>query len=235
MLSDLIGAYNTAVFETDKDAAFKVIDQALAEGATPEDIVIKLVIPAVDEMMTLINQDPNSNLAQQFMVAQIASEVTDKLLALFRFPPEPVGRVVIGTALGDLHTLGKRIVIGCLKTLMVEVFDLGGNVPAERFVDEAQRVGAQVIGISAMMVHTATGPDGCRKVRQILHERGLEDQIKIVVGGAPYRFDQELYKSVGADGWAPDGIKAGRLILDMVQQVNRTSAPKSPVMEVNAL
>ncbi len=230
MLSDLIGAYNTAVFETDKDGAFKVIDQALAEGATPEDIVIKLVIPAVDEMMTLINADPDSNLAQQFMIAQIASEVTEKLLALFRFPPEPAGRVVIGTALGDLHTLGKRIVMGCLKTMMVEVHDLGGNVPAERFVDEAQRVGAQVIGISAMMVHTATGPDGCRKVRQILHERGLEDRIKIVVGGAPYRFDPELYKSVGADGWAPDGIRAGRLILDFIQQVKTGGAPKSPVM-----
>ena len=86
-----------------------------------------------------------------------------------------------------MHTLGKRIVVGCLKTMMVEVSDLGGNVPAARFVDEAERVGAQVIGISAMMVHTATGPEGCRKVRQILHERGLEERIKIVVGGAPYR------------------------------------------------
>ena len=234
MLSDLIGAYNTAVLETDKEAAFKVIDRALAEGATPEDIVSKLVIPAVDEMMTLIGDDPDSNLAQQFMVAQIASEVTDKMLALFRTPPEPVGRVVIGTALGDLHTLGKRIVIGCLKSTMVEVLDLGGNVPAARFVDEAQRVGAQVIGISAMMVHTATGPDGCRKVRQILHERGLEDRIKIVVGGAPYRFDAELYKSVGADGWAADGIKAGRVILGLIGQAKTANAPAPLVMEVNA-
>lgn len=227
MLSDLIGAYNTAVFETDKDGAFKVIDQALAEGATPEDIVIKLVIPAVDEMMTFIQADPDANLAQQFMTAQIASEVTEKMLALFRFPPEPAGRVVIGTALGDLHTLGKRIVMGCLKSMMVEVLDLGGNVPAERFVDEAQRVGAGVIGISAMMVHTATGPGGCRKVREILHERGLEDRIKIAVGGAPYRFDPELYKSVGADGWAADGISAGRLILNLIHQAKASSAAKS--------
>jgi trimethylamine corrinoid protein len=234
MLSDLIGAYNTAVFETDKDSALKVIDLALAGGATPEEIVTELVIPAVDEMMTMVVDDPDSNLAQQFMIAQIASEVTEKLLALFRSPPEPAGHAVIGTARGDLHTLGKRIVIGCLKTMMVDVVDLGGNVPAERFVDEAERVGAQVIGISAMMVHTATGPEGCLKVRRILHERGLEDRIKIVVGGAPYRFDSELYKSVGADGWAPDGMRAGRLILDIIKQVKTASAPKSPVMEEKA-
>lgn len=234
MLSDLIKAYNEAVFETDKEAAMKVVEEALAQGVTPEDIIVKLVIPAVDEMMTYINEDPDANLAQQFMTAQIASEVTDKLLALFRYPPEPVGRAVIGTASGDLHSLGKRIVIGCLKSLMVEVTDLGGNVPASRFVDEAVRVGAQVIGISAMMVHTATGPDGCLKVREILRERGLEDRIKIVVGGAPYRFDAELYKFVGADAWAADGITGGRIILNLIKKMKGVAEAKAAATEANA-
>jgi methanogenic corrinoid protein MtbC1 len=219
MFTEIIKAYNQAVFETDKDAAFQVIDEALAKGATPEDIVFKVVVPAVEEMMSLITVDPDANLAQHFMTAQIGSQVTDKMLALFRHPPETLGRVVIGTAVGDLHSLGKRIVVGCLKSMMVDVTDLGVNVPAERFVDEAVRVDAQVIAISAMMVHTATGPSGCRKVRQILRERSLEDRLKIVVGGAPYRFDGELYRAVGADGWAPDGVRAGRVIIDLLKEV----------------
>lgn len=219
MYGKIIKAYNEAVFDTDKEAALEVIRDALAQGVTPEDVVFKVVIPAVEELMSLITKDPDANLAQHFMAAQIASDVTEQMLAKFQRPPETIGRVVVGTAAGDLHSLGKRIVLGCLKGLMVEGTDLGVNVPAERFVDEALRVDAQVIGISAMMVHTATGEHGCLEVRRILRERGLEGRFKLVVGGAPYRFDDQLYKSVGADAWAPDGISAGRIIVDLIHEV----------------
>ncbi len=217
-MRDVIKAYNDAVFETDKEAAFRAVNDALARGLSPEDIVFKVVIPAVEEMMTRIAQDPDSNLAQHFMTAQIASEVTEKMLEKFQHSPEIIGRVVIGTAYGDLHSLGKRIVMGCLKALMVDVVDLGVNVPAERFVDEAQAGDAQVIAVSAMMVHTANGPQGSLKVRQLLHERSLEDRIKLVVGGAPYRFDNELYRAVGADAYATDGVTAGKVIIDLIHQ-----------------
>lgn len=219
MLDNIIKAYNEAVFETDKEAAFEVVKQALAEGLSAEDVVFKVVIPAVEEMMSNITRDPDANLAQHFMTAQIAAEVTEQMLAKFQSPPEIIGRVVIGTAFGDLHSLGKRIVMGCLKAMMVEVEDLGVSVPPGRFVEEALKYEAQVIAISAMMVHTATGESGCRRVREILRERGLEDRIRLVVGGAPYRFDAELYKTVGADAWAADGISASRVIVDLIKQV----------------
>ncbi len=217
MLEAIIKAYNEAVYETDKDAAFAVADRALAEGLSAEEVVFKVVIPAVEEMMSLITRDPDANLAQHFMTAQIASEVTERMLAKFQAPPEIIGRVVIGTAHGDLHSLGKRIVMGCLKALMVDVTDLGVNVPAERFVDEAVARDAQVIAVSAMMVHTANGESGSKRVREILRERGLENRIKLIVGGAPYRFDNELYKSVGADTWAPDGLSASKVIVDLIK------------------
>ncbi len=217
MLDRIIKDYNDAVFETDKDAAFEVVNEALANGLSAEDVVFKVVIPAVEEMMADITRDPDANLAQHFMTAQIAAEVTEKMLLKFAHPPEIIGRVVIGTAAGDLHSLGKRIVMGCLKALMVEVDDLGVNVPAEKFVDAAVAGNAQVIAVSAMMVHTATGENGARKVRELLKEQGLEGKIKIVVGGAPYRFDNELYKTVGADGWAADGIAAGKMIVDLIR------------------
>jgi trimethylamine corrinoid protein len=221
MLDSIIKAYNEAVFETDKEAAFAVVNSALAKGMTAEEIVFKVVIPAVEEMMSLITKDPDANLAQHFMTSQIAAEVTEKMLQKFHSPPEIIGRVVIGTAYSDLHSLGKRIVMGCLKALMVDVIDLGVNVPAERFVEEALAHDAQIIAISAMMVHSATGENGCRKVRQILKARNLEARFKIVVGGAPYRFDPELYKSVGADAWAGDGISAGKVIIDLINEVKK--------------
>jgi trimethylamine corrinoid protein len=224
MIDNIIKAYNEAVFETDKEAAFEVVNNALAQGLSAEDVVFRVVIPAVEQMMANITRDPDANLAQHFMTAQIAAEVTEKMLLKFQHPPEMIGRVVIGTAAGDLHSLGKRIVMGCLKALMVDVVDLGVNVPADRFVDEAIALDAQVIAISAMMVHTATGENGCKRVRQILRERGLEDRFRLVVGGAPYRFDNELYKTVGADGWASDGISAGKMIVDLIKDMKKESA-----------
>ena len=219
MLEAYIQSYNEAVFETDKQAALEVVNKALAEGYSPEDIVFKLVIPAVEAMMTLIENDPDANLAQHFMTAQIAADVTERMLEKFSTPPEMIGRVVIGAAYGDLHSLGKRIVSGCLKSLMVDVIDLGINVNAEKFVDAAVDEDAQVIAVSAMMVHTATGENGSLKVRALLKDLGLEGRIKLAVGGAPYRFDPELYAKVGADAWAPDGVTAAKVIVQLIHEV----------------
>jgi len=219
MLDAYIQSYNQAVFETDKQGALDVVNQALSDGFSPEDIVFKLVIPAVELMMTLIEKDPDANLAQHFMTAQIAADVTEKMLEKFSKPPEMIGRVVIGAAYGDLHSLGKRIVSGCLKSLMVDVVDLGTNVSAEKFVDTAMTENAQVIAVSAMMVHTATSEKGSLGVRALSQERGLEQQIKLAVGGAPYRFDPELYIKVGADAWAPDGVTAAKVIVDLIREV----------------
>jgi trimethylamine corrinoid protein len=217
MLEAIIKAYKEAVEETDREAALALVERAVADGIRAEDIIFKVVIPAIEESMASVTQDPDANLAQHFMTAQIAADVTERMLERFERPPEIVGRIVIGTATGDLHSLGKRIVSGCLKAMMVKVVDLGINVPAERFVDAAVTHDAQIIAVSAMMHHTAVGEDGARGVRRILHERSLEDRIRLVVGGAPYRFDCELCKAVGADGWAPDGFSAARMIVDMLR------------------
>lgn len=215
----VLKAYHDAVFDTDKEAALEAVNTALKEGMSAEEIVFELVIPSTERMMAAVTQDPDANLAQHFMTAQIAAEVTERMLVRFTNPPEVIGTVVVGTAHGDLHSLGKRILMGCLKSMMVEVVDLGVNVPPERFVEEAIRHKAQVIAISAMMVHTATGDRGCRGVRTLLREKGLEDRFRIIVGGAPYRFDEGLYKTVGADDWSADGLAGSRLIAELILAV----------------
>lgn len=216
-LDRTVTAYNEAVFDTDRPRAMQVVEQALDGGATPEEIVFDVVIPALEQMIQIIGRDFDVNLAQHYMASQIAAEVTDAMVDRFQQPPVAEGRMVIGSAAGDLHTLGKRIVTGCTKALMVDVVDLGVNVAAERFVDEAVAHGAGVIAVSAMMLHTARGDDGARKVRQVLTERGLDGRIALIVGGAPYRFDTELYRKVGADAWSPDGVSAGRTVRDLLR------------------
>lgn len=217
-LDEIRNAYKDAVFDTDRDEAVAVVREAIAQGVTPEEVVFRIVTPAIEEMVRSISEDCDTSLAQHFMAAEIAAEVVAEMIPQFAIRPSISGRVVIGTAEGDLHSLGKRIVSGCLKTLMIEVFDLGVNVPPEQFVEAALAHDAGVIGISAMMAHTARGENGCRKVRELLREGGLEERIKIIVGGAPYRFDEQLYRAVGADAWASDGISAGNAILQLLKE-----------------
>jgi methylmalonyl-CoA mutase cobalamin-binding domain/chain len=220
MLESVIKAYNEAIFDTDRDRALKVIYDAIDKGISPEDIVFKVIIRSIELMIPSI-VGGNTNLAQHYLTAQISAQIVEEMIPKFKQAKEIVGKVVIGNSLGDFHGLGKRIVIGCLKAHMVDVFDLGLNVQPERFVEEAIAKNAQVIGISSMMVHTAKGENGCLKVRQILRERGLENKIKIIVGGAPYRYDHNLYKVVQADTWAENGVVASRVIIDLIKEVQK--------------
>jgi methanogenic corrinoid protein MtbC1 len=221
MFDRIIGDYNEAVFDTDRDRALKVVHDAIAQGTTPEDIVFHVVIPAIEAMVKSISESFDANLAQHFMTSQIGAYVVEEMIPLFNKLPEAAGSVVIGTSHGDFHGLGKRIVIGCLRAMMIDVADLGLNVAPERFIDEAVTRRAQVIAISSMMVHTARGEHGCLKVRQMLRVKGLEGRIRIAVGGAPYRYDENLYKVVQADAWAENGITAGKVILELIKEVQQ--------------
>lgn len=221
MLQKAIKEFNEALFDTDREQALKVIADVIVSGVSAEDTVFKIIIPAVDNMIKAISENQEANLAQHFMTAQIASDATEYALSRFTTTPKKIGHVVIGASSGDLHTLGKRIVIGCLKSMMISVDDLGVNVSAEKFVEEAIAQNADIIAISSMMLHTARSENGCKKVRAILKEKNLENRIKIVVGGAPFKFDSELYNTVGADAWAKDGVTAAKVITELIGQVKR--------------
>ena len=211
--------YYDAVFDTDRERALAVIQRALDDGVTPEEVIFTIIVPGMEKMIGGMINDSLVTLSQHFLASQIAEEVTDMLIPRFKTSPEMQGHVVIGTSFGDFHGLGKKILCGCLRAKMFQVTDVGINARPERFVEEALSVGAQVIGISSMMVHTAVGEQGPRRVRALLREQGLEGRIKLIVGGAPYRFHETLYREVEADAWAPTAIEGaeviGRLIREM--------------------
>jgi 5-methyltetrahydrofolate--homocysteine methyltransferase len=214
-----LDAYLKALFDTDKPAALRIVQEAIDCGMTPEKVVFDVIIPGMERMIGGMISDNQVTLSQHFLAAQIAEEVVDRLIPLFATAPEVQGHVVIGTSYGDFHGLGKKIVIGCLRARMFAVTSLGINVAPERFVDEAIAVGAEVIAISSMMVHTATGERGSKQVRRLLQERGLERKIRIIVGGAPYRFHNSMFREVGADAWADTAAEAPAVVARLVQEV----------------
>ncbi len=219
LVNTTIRRFTEAILDTDREHALEAVKIAVDQGLLPEDVVFRVVIPTIDRMIRSISENFGASLAQHFITSQIAAEVTEQMIPQFKQEKQVIGHVVIGTSQGDFHGLGKRIVTGCLKALTIDVTDLGLNVVSQRFVEAAIDRNAQVIGISSMMVHTARGENGCLGVRRILQEAGMEHKIKIIVGGAPYRYDHELFKVVQADAWADNGIEAGEVISKLIREV----------------
>ena len=123
---------------------------------------------------------------------------------------EPVGIVAIGTVKGDLHDIGKNLVVMMLEGAGFEVMDLGIDVSPEKFV-EAVKQGAQVIAMSALLTTTMTA---MKTTIDALKEAGVKDQVKTMIGGAPVT--KNYADEIGADGYARDAAsgadEAKRLI-----------------------
>lgn len=124
---------------------------------------------------------------------------------------EQAGRVVIGTVKGDLHSIGKDIVIMIMKAAGMEIFDLGVDVPSAKFIQAIEENKADILGISALMT-TTIGEQ--RKIIEQLEEKGLRGQVKVIVGGAP--LSEEWALKIGADAYAADAIAGVKKIKDML-------------------
>jgi 5-methyltetrahydrofolate--homocysteine methyltransferase len=113
------------------------------------------------------------------------------------------GKIVLGTVKGDLHDIGKNLVGILLKGAGFEVIDLGHDVAPEAFVDAAEREGAGLIGMSALLTTTMTR---MRDVVALVEARGLRGKIRTIVGGAPVNAD--FAREIGADDYACDAADA---------------------------
>ncbi len=135
-------------------------------------------------------------------------EILKPLLAADEVPT--VGKVVVGTVKGDLHDIGKNLVGIMLEGAGFEVFDVGSDVEAEVFVDRAEAEGASVIGLSALLTTTMVN---MKPVIDLVRERGLENKVQVVVGGAPVT--QEFAEEIGADAYGYDANHAVGVIKEL--------------------
>jgi 5-methyltetrahydrofolate--homocysteine methyltransferase len=116
---------------------------------------------------------------------------------------ELTGRILMGTVHGDMHDIGKNMVITMLRGVGFEIRDMGINLPTKKIVEEVSEYKPDLLGLSALLTTTMSE---MRKVIESLEARGLRNTVKIMVGGAPVngRFADEI----GADGYAPDAGEA---------------------------
>ncbi|MBF1332620.1 MAG: corrinoid protein, partial [Leptotrichia sp.] len=115
-------------------------------------------------------------------------------------------KIVIGVVEGDTHDIGKNLVKIMLDTAGFEMYDLGRDVPLDNFVDKAIEVGASLICMSTLMTTTM---DGMRIVIEKLKEKGIRDNVKVMVGGSP--ISQKYANEIGADGYSANAVGAVKL------------------------
>jgi corrinoid protein of di/trimethylamine methyltransferase len=120
------------------------------------------------------------------------------------------GKVVIGTVKGDLHDIGKNLVRMMMEGKGLEVYDIGIDVPAEKFIEKANETGAEIIACSALL--TTTMPEIKVVVDEIVRA-GIRDKVKIMIGGAPVT--DSFCKQVGADYYTPDAATAAEVAVEI--------------------
>ena len=116
---------------------------------------------------------------------------------------ETLGKVVLGTARGDIHDIGKNLVATILSASGFQIFDLGTSVTPEQFVAKAKEVGADIVGVSALLTTTMAGQ---KAVIEALDRNGLRPRVKAIIGGAAVT--SKWAAEIGADGYSRNAIDA---------------------------
>ena len=115
------------------------------------------------------------------------------------------GKVVIGTVRGDLHDIGKNVVITLLKAANYDIIDLGVDISAEQFAEAVKKHNPDIVAMSALLTTTMIEME---KVVETLEKTGLRDKVKVIIGGAP--ITPEYAKKIGADMAARDAVQGVR-------------------------
>ncbi len=200
----LEGIYD-AVLNGDAKKAAAETEAALKAGVKAEDILHKACIPAMAEVGRLFEE--GEKFVPEMLISARAMQAAMNILRpeLVKADVKTLGKVVIGTVQGDLHDIGKNLVKMMLEGAGFEVYDLGVDVSAQKFVETAREKNADIIGLSALL--TTTMP-GMKTTIETLKETGLHGKVKVMIGGAP--ITQDYADEIGADGYAPDASSAVR-------------------------
>ena len=203
----------SAIVAGDKAKSLALVEDALQEGVSPTGIIEKGMSPGMKKIGNMFALY-EIFLPEMMMAAEAfehAMKVLEKELLASGGERKKVGRVVIGTVKGDIHSIGKNIVAVMLKMNGFEVFDLGNDVTPSTFVTKAEEVGADVIAASALMATTLPQQ---KTIVEHLQVRGERERYCVLVGGGCTT--QEWANSIGADGYGKTAADAVNLALKAV-------------------
>ena len=202
-MSDL----STLLADLKEQEALDAVKKALDEGADPMGILAQ-----AREGMKIVGERFGN---EQYFIPDLiySGEILKGIAALVEphikesgADTEKLGKVIIATVAGDIHDIGKDLVVFMLDISGFEVFDLGIDVPAQTIVDKVKETGATVVGLSGFLTLAF---DAMKETIDALVEAGLRDNLKIMIGGG--QIDDEVKKYTGADAYGKDAMAAVNL------------------------
>jgi len=199
--------FHTALSQGRIDDVKQLTQEALETGESAETVLKGGLIQAMDRIGVRFKNGeiyiPEVLIAARAMHAGMAilkpilSKSTTTLTA----------KILVGTVKGDLHDIGKNLVIMMLEGGGFEVVDLGIDVPQNKFIEAIREHQPQVVGLSALLTTTMKE---MKDTIQAIKQAGLKEKVKIIVGGAPVT--EKFAREIGADGYAPDAASAVDLV-----------------------
>lgn len=194
-------ALSQAIRDLDEKRVNELVEEKIKAGVPALEIV-KICNEGMVSLGDLFSEGVYF-ISELIFSAEILKGVMKRLDPLLQGTGEgsSAGKVVIGTVKGDIHDIGKNIVVTLLRGAGFEVVDLGVDVPAPKFVETVRRTGARVLGLSALL--NLTYPE-MKAVIEEIAKAGIREQVKIIVGGAPV--NEQVRQFAGADYWAPDAV-----------------------------
>jgi 5-methyltetrahydrofolate--homocysteine methyltransferase len=195
-----------AILAMDEDGALRLVRERLAAGADPG-AVLEETKAAMSELGERFARE-QVFIPELIMGGEIMKGVAAELRPLLgaTAATEKRGTVVIGTVHGDIHDIGKDVVVMMLEVGGYAVHDLGTDVPVERFVAAVREHEPEVVGLSGLLTLAF---DAMRDTVAGLAAAGLRERVKVMIGGSPV--DEQVCAYTGADGWGRDAAAALRL------------------------
>ena len=215
-MDGIISTIYNAILEGELTAAENGVKAALAAGWNPGDILEQGMIASMREVGRRFEE--GDYYVPEMLVAARAMQTGLSLLKpyLVEGNVQAAGKVAIGTVKGDLHDIGKNLVLLMLEGAGFEVLDLGVDVSPERFVEAIAMDGVDIVALSALL--TTTMPHMLTTIDAI-QQAGLRDRVKIIVGGAPVA--GEFAERIGADGFSSDASSVPELVQSLLQAVTQ--------------
>jgi 5-methyltetrahydrofolate--homocysteine methyltransferase len=206
----------TCVIDGDMNQTQKLVQEAIAENIPAEHILKEGLISAMAEVGRLF--ESGEYFMPEMLIAARAMKSGLTLLRphLIAANVHAVGKVVIGTAQGDIHDIGKNLVGMMLEGAGFEVIDLGVDVPPEKYVQAVRDHHPDLVACSALLTTTMLR---MKEMITALDEAGLRGQVKVMVGGAP--ITESYAREIGADLFAPDAASAASRAKELLFELKK--------------
>ncbi|MHA2378189.1 MAG: cobalamin B12-binding domain-containing protein [Candidatus Thorarchaeota archaeon] len=200
-----------AIVEGDPDVAESLAKDLLLSGFDALEAINGAVVPGINKAGELWKQNeyfiPDVVMSGEAFKSAMNVLEKDQVIQ----DREKIGKYLICTVAGDMHDLGKSIVVTMLKGAGFEVYDLGVDVPITDFIEKTREIKPDIVGIGAYMSTTALT---MRNYVQALKDNGLRNGVKVMIGGV--RTSEEYAKDQGADAWGRDGVDTAEKALELM-------------------